>query len=1396
MLYSKLRVFVIVFLYLFSVIHISNASEYKNISGKKISWGSLEIAPEKGWIGKQDKKIYKMLYKYSENEYAAILIGKSVEVNYKQYKEVIKSTYRDFKKDPTNRNVKFIASSKYTILGEKHTPCITFITKGKRFFVFTPYVDGKMYMLLAISWRKDSLNLPSYTLRMLDNIYIKGSKKGHKNLKKTSPILPAGNNQKNKIEPIQAISYLDKFTNTAPITTTRSLINKLYGELSDSQRKILNKQFDKYYEYPCTSVKNYFSGLNRVLYKAVQLKTELSVNMAEYAKYSADAYNAYRYGNKQMAEESLRMLLNKRKQILDIHKKLNLVNSELAKYMKMPEPEKIKKDRQKLLENLVKAASLKGKKIQATHSSVNGIWSMDLNNDVNETYLYNYGKKIESKKEKAKNLKPYSAVGFMVPLESSRVYIKDIYEIGSNLHLLYLYRYKDKYSEYILAKKAGDVYTTYSKLADTNWHYKFTMKIEGDKLICTLRHIYSGDNAVIYRYVLNKQGNPKKYPVDKNYNRDELEEDFSDMLNEYRKLPASERVVSVSSLNDDSAFLQEYASIFVCNAKRYEKMAYRFGSALDKGSVDMKNTYSKLKDVRFKKLFPYPYEVEYSTKQGWIKIYTTSTELKSIRTSKNHEYVSSPDEEETPSYKKVLVASLYWNPPKRIYKENEKWNLNLKGESRIPITWRVYLPTTYSGGYDNNNKFVFKTKKQQRLSSSSISMSNALLGKSNGKIELEARITKGCSSKDTCPTFKVVYEFDLKYNKSGSSLQDADESVDISGLTDEEEFYNAQIEWLKKDIAAYKRMLRKAKTDSQREQIKLIIMGKKADLQQQKDLLNELKTGEFKHTTTQWDRYNANLTKELFIKESVSYQKRIGVFDSINRLSTIMKKHGYTGSADWALRNAREALKKSDNSQLEKIYRVLRKKYANTLEKEQAGSALKLLEAEDRLERVKKVKYWSEFGVMAGSMGYAKAGAYVYAGYTGITNGLSDGIASGIKHAVENLNSVTMVAASAYDGYNITDPTTGKKMGIKGAALNAGFTLATIGAIHMATSKVISRCSVAKNTYKKYSVDVIDSAKYQQEREMSLAMVKNYEKNIRHMEEELKKGNTEIVRQYAKKMESETEKLMASPHAKNYLKYKAPKSLQRVYIHYENKVKKRVITDFKNRMKKLGWQDFEVREFRNAASGDSVGMDWDLGLVEDNLKTVTIDGKPIKLIKKGGKYVTLDEFQKEAQREFNKAYKAKTGYLAETSFANLTTSVHEESFADVEILKNAAKAKPKLAKETARTIKHKALAMGSINTGLITKTGKYNEMCRGLAKEINTKLIPNLEQNKKLSKDGIKAGVKYFKAIGDILQKFGKNDISIVDAEIRIRNLTGKSIPEMAELISSEVGNAIKGKVK
>ena len=1206
---------------------------------------------------------------------------------------------------------------------------------------------------------------------------------------------------------IPNLKGMENFVDTAAITTTYNLLKQLYGKMTPEHEKILKKQFAQYYEYPSDEVIKYFKNLIPLLYKLVSLKTKLSSEMEGYGLAAADATNVLKYKNEKMAEEVSRRLLQRRKNILAIQQQLAEINMHTNRIGTPPNALEIKKKHKKEFEDIIQlAAQQMGKSngMEVKNLSINGIWEIRDTDTIKEIIVSRQknpaSKRINSfavAQKKSKDI-PYKGNQrlFMEPLDLDKIYFREMADLGEGYYFFFYAGYHraegwDESGFLVLKKTGKSTYTIYSDDDDENLPWKMTLSIQDGKLLCNKNIFIQIDNSIIssYAFTFHHLDNSNALPDIKFFPGMDwqfVEGTVAKWLKDYRQLSEKEKEIDFSLIKDEDESILLDLSRSKYNQNKYEQ---RINTSKKLLPSDVKNdnyiwkltkTTVETYPLRLMGGDAFHIEKTYSTKEGWLKIW-------------KEKLVDGPGS--AIHTERILLATYTWNVPGKQYRTDQIFNANPGGGGLPNAAWDLVLPTMKSSNvaihFINSALINFKKQKNRPGKSGSIKMNSENLGSTGGRLQLVLKV------KDK---IGATVQFDFSAHRKNTNLtasNNTDFTDDSMVNTSKEDFYALQIEQLRDDINSYKERMAKATTREQKKQFSLIIMGKEADLQQQKDLLSELKTGEFRHTETKWDKYNASISASRFIKESRKYQEkirraeyRIDMIRKIGEMSQKMIAQDELGVRNWAQKLKEKALKTNDTKQLSKIYIAMKKRYMQNLETNQVGSQLKMIDAEDRLSRAEGVKSWAEFGVMAGTMGVTQGSMYLYAGYSGITNGISDGISSGVKHAITNLNMATMAVGSAYDGYNYVDPHTGKKRGLEGAAKNTGATLAILGLCHLSIKAVTKSCSVAANTYNKYAVEGALTA---QEREMSINMVKQYETKLKKLESLSKQGDRQALKEYSKVMKKETEKLMANPHAKNYLKYNGSEATQRLYLHYEKRVKAKVASRFKKMMRENGWEKFRLKDFRNTASGNSIGMDWDYGLIEDNLKTMVINGNEVKVIMKNGKPMTVRQFQKEGERLFKKAYKLETDFSAEGSFATLTTSANPEAFKDVAILKDPAMAEEDLAGHTAWTVKYKAEHMMSKHSmGFITKVGKLGEACRGLAKEIRTKLIPNLEQSR--NKLYLNDRVAFMEQLQATLQEFGENHISVVEAERSVRKLTGKSLNELPEYISTSLRKAIEAK--
>ncbi len=209
----------------------------------------------------------------------------------------------------------------------------------------------------------------------------------------------------------------------------------------------------------------------------------------------------------------------------------------------------------------------------------------------------------------------------------------------------------------------------------------------------------------------------------------------------------------------------------------------------------------------------------------------------------------------------------------------------------------------------------------------------------------------------------------------------------------------------------------------------------------------------------------------------------------------------------------------------------------------------------------------------------------------------------------------------------------------------------------------------------------------------------------------------------------------------------------------------------------------KFQPIRNASSAGSVSMDLDLMLIEseDLVIRKTVNGKTVTVSK-----ATL---QKEAQEAFAEAYLKKTGQSAEASFLNVTSTAHMEAFTNPEWL----------AKEIDfdRICSADVIQMGEVVTGKVADIPlqggtKFIENCRGLEKEMRTKLFPFLEarirqakaaQSTVLAKE-LEDSLKFWRQFYDefaVVSKDAHPD-KVMQVYDRVRMLSGgKSLFEVAD---------------
>ncbi|MBX7131659.1 MAG: tetratricopeptide repeat protein [Fimbriimonadaceae bacterium] len=309
-------------------------------------------------------------------------------------------------------------------------------------------------------------------------------------------------------------------------------------------------------------------------------------------------------------------------------------------------------------------------------------------------------------------------------------------------------------------------------------------------------------------------------------------------------------------------------------------------------------------------------------------------------------------------------------------------------------------------------------------------------------------------------------------------------------------------------------------------------------------------------------------------------------------------------------------------------------------------------------------------------------------------------------------------------------------------------------------------------------------AKFQQELEWGQALLQRSQRAQTAMAEATAKGVTgTALRAAERELAEATAAVNGSYHAKLLLKYGGDRAAAGDFIREVEALYGRVQPDFLANLKSMGYDvsNLKFAPIRNASSAGSVGMDLDLALIES----------AGLVIKKDGKVVSMAVFGKDAQKAYNKAYFRHTGYSAEQSLVNVTSSAHREAFTS------------RMAQETIPFESLTALDRTRAAEVLLAKTRdmpltgmtKAIEAARATEKELRNRVLPDLAtQLAEATKRGDKAAVKelqasraYWEGIRKSLEKASqceRDPYKMWQALDEVRGVTGgKDIFGLAEAL-------------
>ncbi|MHB0999230.1 MAG: PKD domain-containing protein [Armatimonadota bacterium] len=630
---------------------------------------------------------------------------------------------------------------------------------------------------------------------------------------------------------------------------------------------------------------------------------------------------------------------------------------------------------------------------------------------------------------------------------------------------------------------------------------------------------------------------------------------------------------------------------------------------------------------------------------------------------------------------------------------------------------------------------------------------------------------------------KYIYKFnpdggdDVKpanVDPAVASAQKAADEAEKKARQETIEFHKSNIMIIEKNLSKDREELAKETDPVRRASLEFRILQGTSDAQAEKDLITSLETGQFVHTRTAFDDY----AHAQFIQNIRENQKEIEDFNrasaALYRLAGMLPGTESRDAQDFIDKQLTLEVKtKMDRETVNKIASALGSKVQGHYQAEAAKSEENAAWANFGLEAAENIKEGADTAMMICSVFGGRPVDLVYQAATGYIEG---GPVEAAYKTISFFGTTAHTAVEAFKGY--------REGGLSGAVSSGAKAFLTAKVFEYGISKALGG---VKPAAKKPTVkEQFELAKFKQARSDGESLVKDFQRAQGQLEAAARAGKSaKELTKLQEQLRDKAASINSSPHAKNFLKYKGDFHAQRTYNAHMKAVHANVEAKFHDRMAKQGWNKQELQEFRNTSSAGSVGMDYDIGLNEKAMSALARDGKR----------ATVHQWQKDAQKAWDQSYRDVTKRSAGMSWENVTTSTHAESYKDLAWLgSDKTKVMSTWAQQSADVTRYKAWHM--MNDPSLSRMEALQEVSRGTAKDINTKLQPLLNNSKPAnpaSAESLKQAKAHWQKIQTTLDAFGNNTIDPITAERRIRELTGgKGIPEVV----NDMGTVMEGLIK
>ena len=639
--------------------------------------------------------------------------------------------------------------------------------------------------------------------------------------------------------------------------------------------------------------------------------------------------------------------------------------------------------------------------------------------------------------------------------------------------------------------------------------------------------------------------------------------------------------------------------------------------------------------------------------------------------------------------------------------------------------------------------------------------------------------------------------------ESKMSASEAERLAQAKAKEETIKFHQENIKFIDGTISHLRSQLSQARSEAERKSIQWSITCQESNKIYEQDRIRAEQTGVFKASRTPFDDMSIMQVRESCAREVAEIEEANRARKRAEQLVEKLPSASQQEKA-WSIMEKISSGKPDNAAAWRKLGDSMEKIFMGNLEFKQAMAEDYAIATADRVQRLETVKTICDVTISladgGAGIGASKGIACLYMFTEGTMEG---GVWKGVEKAARQFDEIFEVGYDAYQGYMEGGVTGMLKKGEISFAMNFGIPY-LLGKMKGPYDSTGCWNSFDTEKLRKWKPSPKLATKKPKASDVNTAFFEtNFAKQKVQQFEEAKTaydkikntvGNPEAIIEARHKMFHAAGAVNENVLAKGMLKYDkkliakgTSKDFAEVTDTIHELVEGRALYEMQNR----GFNEQKLKSFRHGTSHD-VGMDFDLGLVEEKGMKIT----------RNGAHVSKHEYADNLQECVNDAHRLITGHDPSKSFVNVTYSGNKEAYRNLKILEasgNAQQMREMILNSSTSDIQQ-MMDVSRIKTIEMQATKEHPKMvglyeaARGWNKDLTVKYLPALEeeimvlktaernmmrQGKSIAKSDLvklerltKTHKKY-KQISDTCGKIGRMEMPLYDADEAIRTVTG-----------------------